>query len=371
MFIFSAQNLTQAYRRLRFVREYATYQRAQGKLIQEKQQQIDLKKQQLQNVRGQKNTLLAKDRKEHADLQNKQAEQQKVVESLKHEQQALQGVIAEQRKKQQALNAQIDRLVAIEIQKARERAAAEAKARKIAEEKERKRKAEEAARKKAAAEAAAREQARRVAEAKEREAKAKAEAKAAAEKADKAARERAEQRAREAEAERIAAEKKEAVEKDRAEKAAREEKRESESSSSALSSVDRELSGSFANNRGRLPMPVNGRIISHYGQYNVEGLTGVQLSNNGINIKASAGATVRSVFAGEVSAVFGFSGTTVVMVRHGAYISVYCNLATVHVSRGQKVSARQALGTLGTDGVLQFQLRKETAKLNPEPWLGR
>lgn len=161
------------------------------------------------------------------------------------------------------------------------------------------------------------------------------------------------------------------MEKDRAEKAAREEKRESESSSSALSSVDRELSGSFANNRGRLPMPVNGRIISHYGQYNVEGLTGVQLSNNGINIRASAGATVRSVFAGEVSAVFGFSGTTVVMVRHGSYISVYCNLATVHVSRGQKVSARQALGTLGTDGVLQFQLRKETAKLNPEPWLGR
>ena len=118
-------------------------------------------------------------------------------------------------------------------------------------------------------------------------------------------------------------------------------------------------------------MPVNGRIVSHYGQYNVEGLSGVQLSNNGINIKASAGATVHSVFGGEVSAVFGFSGTTVVMVRHGSYITVYCNLATVHVSRGQKVSARQSLGTLGTDGILQFQLRKETAKLNPEAWLGR
>lgn len=118
-------------------------------------------------------------------------------------------------------------------------------------------------------------------------------------------------------------------------------------------------------------MPMNGRIISHYGQYSVEGLNGVQLSNNGINIKGAPGAAVRSVFAGEVSAVFGFSGTTVVMVRHGSYISVYCNLATVNVSKGQKVSARQSLGTVSADGILQFQLRKETAKLNPEQWLGR
>ena len=59
------------------------------------------------------------------------------------------------------------------------------------------------------------------------------------------------------------------------------------------------------------------------------------------------------------------------MVRHGSYISVYCNLRSVSVSRGQKVSTRQALGTLGSDNILQFQLRRETAKLNPEVWLGR
>jgi peptidoglycan hydrolase CwlO-like protein len=37
MFIFSAKNLTQMYRRLRFVREYAAYQRAQGELVKAKQ----------------------------------------------------------------------------------------------------------------------------------------------------------------------------------------------------------------------------------------------------------------------------------------------------------------------------------------------
>ena len=72
-----------------------------------------------------------------------------------------------------------------------------------------------------------------------------------------------------------------------------------------------------------------------------------------------------------MSAVFGYAGSMVVMVRHGAFISVYCNLRSVSVSRGQKVSTRQALGTVGTDNILQFQLRKETAKLNPEAWLGR
>ena len=72
-----------------------------------------------------------------------------------------------------------------------------------------------------------------------------------------------------------------------------------------------------------------------------------------------------------MSAVFSLGGTTGVMVRHGSYISVYCNLSSVSVHRGQRVSARQALGTVASDNILQFQLRRETAKLNPESWLGR
>ena len=60
-----------------------------------------------------------------------------------------------------------------------------------------------------------------------------------------------------------------------------------------------------------------------------------------------------------------------VMVRHGNYISVYCNLSSVSVRKGQKVSTRQVLGTIGTEHILQFQLRRQIAKLNPEKWLGR
>ncbi len=140
-----------------------------------------------------------------------------------------------------------------------------------------------------------------------------------------------------------------------------------------MSSDDRRISGNFESNRGRLPMPITGgyRIVSHFGQYNVEGLNNVRLDNKGINIQGQAGAQARSIFDGEVSGVFSFGGTVIVMVRHGSYISVYCNLSSVNVHRGQKVTARQPLGRIGQDNILQFQLRKETAKLNPEAWLGR
>ena len=58
-------------------------------------------------------------------------------------------------------------------------------------------------------------------------------------------------------------------------------------------------------------------------------------------------------------------------MRHGKYISVYFNLSSVSVRKGQHVSTRQSLGTVAADNVMQFQLRRETAKLNPEVWLGR
>lgn len=425
MFIFSAKSLSQMYRRLRFVREYASYQRAQGELLKAKQAQIDNKHIQLKQVRVQKYTLLYKDRQAHAQMQSKRLEQQQVVNSLKKDQQTLQTVIAQRRKTQQTINAQIDKLVAIEIQKARIRAQAEARAQAAARAAAAKKRAEDIARKREAAIKAAQENARRVAEAKAREAKAKAMAEAAeraaekerreaAEKAEKArqeaekarqaalqeasarreaARKKAEdaerkakeaqqqaekkaaaekalayQQAREAEANRIAAERKAAADKERAAREA-EAARKANTADNSLTNADRAMTGSFANNRGRLPMPMAGKIVTHFGQYNVAGMSNIRLNSNGINIKGAAGSPVRSVFMGEVSGIFNAGGSTIVMVRHGIYISVYCNLANVSVHRGQNVGTGQTLGTVNSTGVLHFQLRKETAKLNPEQWI--
>ncbi len=178
-----------------------------------------------------------------------------------------------------------------------------------------------------------------------------------------------EQAAREAESERRAAERKAEADRKRSAKAVAEAKRDSEEAVQ-LTSVDRALSGNFASNKGRLPSPITGgRIVSHYGMYSVEGLRGVQLDNKGISILGSRGARGCAIYDGVVSAVFDAGSGWGVIVRHGAYISVYINLANVSVSKGQKVSTRQMLGTVGRDNILQFQLRKERAKLNPEHWI--
>ena len=367
MFIFSADNLTQMVRRMRFMREYASYQRVQGERVKAEEEEVNRKFQEITNAQQHKKALLTKGEQERRSLEGKQIEQKQVVQTLQKEQKTIQGIIAQQKKKDAALNAQIDRLIAEEVARQKARAAAEAKRR--AEAEAAKKRAAELARKKAAAEAAARENARRIAEAKEREERAKQEALAAK---NKAARDAAERKAREAEEARLAAEKK-------AESEAREHAKEVATARKEAEAVlnapteDMRISGSFESNRGRLPIPITGgyRIVSHFGQYNVEGLRNVTLDNKGINIQGSPGAQARSIFDGEVSAVFSFGGTMVVMVRHGSYISVYCNLANVNVHRGQKVSTRQTLGRLGQDNILQFQLRKETAKLNPESWLGR
>lgn len=369
MFIFSADNLVQMYRRMRFAREYAAYQKTQGQLVKAKQDEIEKKNQELQDAKKNKTQLLSKNRKDQASLESKEVEQKAMVQTLQKEQKTIQAVIEEQKKKNAALNSQIDRLIEAEVVKARARAAAEAK--RIAEIEERKKREAEIARKKKEAEKAAAEEAKRLAKMREAEAEAKRKVEAAAKKSaeEKA---RAEQRAREAEAKRVAAERKAEADKARREKEIAD-ARKSSPTTGLVSSVDQKLSGSFESNRGRLPVPITGsyKIVSHYGQYNVEGLSNVVLDNKGINIQGTSGCSARSIFEGEVSAVFSFSGSMVVMVRHGSYISVYCNLSSVSVSKGQHVAARQVLGQVGSDHILQFQLRKETSKLNPEAWIGR
>lgn len=151
----------------------------------------------------------------------------------------------------------------------------------------------------------------------------------------------------------------------------------SASSDSWLTASDKKLNGTFLQNKGRLPVPITGQymVSGRFGKYNVPGLKNVTLDNKGVNYVGKSGARARCIFDGEVTAVFQFSGSKNVLVRHGSYISVYCNLSSVIVKKGQKLKARDLIGTVATDEsgncVLHFQLRKETTKLNPEQWIGR
>lgn len=309
MFIFSAENFGQMYRRLRYVREYADYQRLQGIQVQRKQKQVTEKAISLKNSRKAKEDLLKQGEAEKAKLEVQEQERKQILSGLQKKQRSIQSELAKKRRSADKLNAQIDRLIEEEIEKARKRAEEEAR-----------RKAEEAR------------------------------------KAAEAAKGASGTSAAKTETGKTPVEKLEAYKVD---------------------SEDRRLSSVFEKNKGILPVPITGPyvVVGHYGQYQVKGLRNVKLDNKGMDIKGKAGANARAIFDGEVSAVFQYNGLTNVLVRHGSYISVYCNLSTVRVKKGSLVRARDVLGEVHTnaDGetILHFQLRKETVKLNPELWIHR
>ena len=309
MFIFSADNLTQMYRRMRYVREYADFQRLQGIQVQRKQQQVTAKQRTLVASRKAKEELLAQGEAEKQKLQKQEQQRKTLVASLQKKQRSLQSELNKQRKSANKLNAQIDRLIEIEIEKARKR--------------EEERKAAEA---------------RRLAEEKRL-----AEARAAEARRKEAARTETSGSKEEDAVITPATPKMDAYKVD---------------------SDDRTLVSSFEKNRGALPVPITGPyvIVGHYGQYDVPGLRNVRLDNKGIDIKGQAGANARAIFDGEVSAIFQYNGLTNVLVRHGNYISVYCNLQSVQVQKGSKIHTRDIIGKIHT---------KETAKLNPEVWIRR
>ena len=310
LFILSAKTLSQTYRRMRYVREYADYQRLQGEEILKKQEQVNQKKTELQQVKKAKASLLKEREVEKEKLEAQEKEKKTLVANLQKKQRGLQNELNKKRKEANQLNARIDRLIAEEIEKARKRATEEARK-------------EAAARKKAAA----------------KETKPTATS---------------------------------SSEKTTTKKAAPLE-------TYTMDKADRELSGSFISNRGKLPMPITGPYIitSRYGQYSVEGLRNVKLDNKGIDIQGKPGAQARAIFNGKVAAVFQLNGLFNILIRHGNYISVYCNLSSASVKTGDTVTTRQNIGQIFSDGadngrtVLHFQLRKEKEKLNPEPWLSR
>ena len=133
------------------------------------------------------------------------------------------------------------------------------------------------------------------------------------------------------------------------------------------------LSSDFLGSRGNLPWPVaNGIIMESFGPHKYG--ANVKTENNGIDIKTAVGSTVRAIFSGEVATVQNFAGSYAVLIRHGEYFTVYSNLRSVSVSKGQKVTLKQTIGTVLTsteDGTTEvhFEIRKGATPMNPESWL--
>ena len=145
---------------------------------------------------------------------------------------------------------------------------------------------------------------------------------------------------------------------------------------------DVKLSGQFEQNTGKLPYPVRGVIVNNYGLHSHTAIKGVVEKNQGVDIAAEPGAEVRAVFEGEVSQVLLNQWTNkVVLLRHGNYLTLYSNLASVNVKVGDRVTLNQPIGRIASsedsnDCTLHFEVWKLDAQnnpvnLNPEKWLRR
>lgn len=320
MFVLSAHNVNQMYRRMRFMNEYTTFQRAQGEAVKQKREQVEAKRTQLNQALTQLSTLLARSESEQQQLEQKKEQQQHLVASLQSEQQTVRRLIQQQQREEAELNAQIDRLIAEEL--------------------ERQRRAEEE---------------RRLAEQRRRE---------------------EEQRRRQQQQQQAAANntnRNNNSGNSRNRNANRRGNNGGNASAATPSapsppSADQQLTGNFASNKGRLPVPITGsyRVVRRYGTYTMSGVT---LNSNGVHLQGQDGAKARCVFDGEVSKIYNLGSGYVVMVRHGRYISVYCNLSSVSVSAGQRVTTNQLLGAVGSNHTLIFRLQNWERTLDPKQWI--
>lgn len=325
-FVFSGKSIGESVRRMQYLKDYSHYRRSQAEEIKKKNAEIMAKRDLLKQAEQERLTALEAIKTEQLKLQQEEQLRQQEVAAAKGQEAQLRKTLQDQQRKANQLNAQIERLIAEEV------------ARVQREEEARKRAALEERRRKAAEEAA---KAKKKSSAKKRsEKKTDDEAKTAP--------------------------------------SAPTPRPRVEHQDEAVITETFKLSKNFASNKGRLPMPVTGRatIVGNFGQRK-HSEWNVTTNSNGIDIRASKGASIRAVFDGEVSKVFSFAGSqTCVIVRHGEYYTFYDNVYDLFVKQGDKVKAGQALGRIYTDpdtGVakMHFQLWHKTTKVNPAPWLAR
>lgn len=136
------------------------------------------------------------------------------------------------------------------------------------------------------------------------------------------------------------------------------------------------IANNFRANKGKLPWPVEKGFVSlPYGDQPHPVYRSLVVHNSGVEITTDQGANARAVFGGEVISVMVLSPVNkAVMIQHGDYFTVYQNLSSVNVSKGDKVSMKENIGRIRTNGdsgktVLKFTISQNTTYNNPSTWL--
>lgn len=382
LFILSSDNISQAFRRIKYLQKYSEYQDQKVAEINDKQNAILKTINFREKAKKEKLNTLADQQLQVKQLGVEKKEKEEVVAQYVKQQGDMVAKIKEKQIQRQALERQVQAIIAEEIRLVK---AKEAEERRRAEEAERLRKKtieEERAKKALEAKLAAeRFAAEKAAAAKIAAEKAlAARAAAAKEASDKLAAKKAEDArklAEKAAAEKTAAEKlaaKKTTEANVAEEKAIEKRKSIGLSSSPTTTASEALSKSFEANKNSLPWPVNGTIVSKFGKTSHPVLPNITVEHQGVEIATTPGSLAKAVFNGTVSKIMVIpGGGKAVLISHGNYFTLYANLSTVIVSEGDKVRIGQALGKIYTDDsnntLLGFQVWKGTVPQNPSNWI--
>lgn len=333
-FLFSSNTLSDVFRRTRYLRQFASWQNNKTNELQNAIMSVSNAKNHLVKLHTNKASSIKKVSATQAALQDNEKRQSQIIANLGEERASLEAYLKEKQQEARQLDAQLNKMIAQQQKEAEKRRKEEEKKRK---EEEKRRKEEQ---KKALAQ-----------KKKEEQQKKKQQEKQQQEKQDKATKQ---------------------------ESTTPQEDVATSQPDTPKPSIEQGPTYDFERNKGRMPYPVLGkyRIVGKFGRQKHPQFPNIQTDNSGIDIELLSSGSAIAIFEGTVSAIFRQPGyNTIVMVRHGEYLSIYANLSSISVRTGDKVKANQVIGTVYANPeddnrrIMHFEVRKETTKLNPQHWV--
>lgn len=382
-YIFSSKSFGEARRRMRYLREFSEWRKKQTDEIQNELNVLNQERAALAQSRDMYGKALARNVTAQKQLETQYGKQDAIVVQLKANGSALKTHLAQKQQEANALKGRVAALIAAE-----QRAAEQREAERLAA--ERKAAEQRAAEQRAAEEKAARdrelamtpkpgkaEEAKEPAKEKPKETKAKEQRKHRP-KQPKQTQSKQQPKQDKAEPQKNAGNSGREYA-DARNRRPRSDASVSSGSSSASASGSKPAGGSnFASMRGSLPRPVGGafNITSRFGPHSLPDLPDVVYDNPGIDAEVARGATAQAVYAGKVSGVYMIPGfSTVVIVNHGGYYTVYGNLASASVKVGDVVKQGSAVGRVADSedspghGQIHFEVWKNRDKQDPLAWI--
>ncbi|KGO89109.1 murein hydrolase activator EnvC family protein [Flavobacterium suncheonense] len=283
MFVLSSQNFLQAYKRMQYMKQYASFRKMQGDEIKIKTGQLEAATNKLEVKKKEKEKVLIESEKEKQEYEKDRAEQEKLAKAVQKDKKKYTAEIKKMQAETRKIDAQIQKMVREAI---------------------------------AAANKKAKESGKTIA------------------KPDTGS-----------------------------------------SAKFVLTTEGQLLSDNFKANRGRLPWPVEkGYVYSAFGTHPHPAYPDLTITNSGVEIATEPGSNARAVFGGEVLQVQVINANNkAVYIQHGEFITVYQNLSSVSVSKGDKVNAKQSIGRIHTSSsgkaVMKFMVFQNTTTLNPQSWI--